>query len=104
MSLLNDLTCPSDVIPSRCIATLTKHTDQVWFVMFSNIKGELLATVCKDGTIAIWRIQWIDRNGLYRVLIKFKRLLKTKLEIISSVSWTNTTDNFIISAGKSTNH
>ena len=46
LSLLSNYACSSDVIPTKCIATLTKHTDQVWFVQFCNVSGELMASVC----------------------------------------------------------
>ena len=53
-----------DVIPQKCIATITKHKDQVWMVQFSSVVGDQLATVCKDGTVCIWKLKWLADSSV----------------------------------------
>ena len=69
-SLLSDHHCSTDVIPQKCIATITKHKDQVWLVQFSNVKGDKLASVCKDSTVCIWILKWQVDQGIQAVEIK----------------------------------
>lgn len=52
-SLLSNHQCRQDALPTKCIATLPRHKDQVWLVRFSR-KGDKFASLCKDGTICIW--------------------------------------------------
>ena len=63
-SLLTDHQCSTDVIPQQCIATLKAHKDQVWLVQFCNVMGDKLASVCKDGSLCIWSIRWLNKDGL----------------------------------------
>ena len=39
--------------PCETVHTFTDHSDEVWFLKFSN-DGKRLATGCKDGQIIIW--------------------------------------------------
>ena len=99
-SLLEDHYCSIDVIPQNCIATLKAHRDQVWLVQFSNVAGDKLASVCKDGTLCIWSVQWLNREGLQSVEVTCSVAIQTKIEIIQSLNWANTTDEFLVVAGK----
>ncbi len=40
-------------IPHTLTATLSKHTDEVWFLRFSH-SGRELATCAKDGRCIVW--------------------------------------------------
>eukprot|EP00871_Galdieria_phlegrea_P002778 jgi/Galph1/3500/GphlegSOOS_G2179.1 len=55
-SLLEDLEyCPSK-IPHLCYATLKGHSDEVWFVAFSN-SGKYLASLSKDRVVLVWDLE-----------------------------------------------
>jgi hypothetical protein len=60
-SLLEDHVCSKQMLPSKCIATLTKHKDEVWSVKFS-ITGKRLASMGKDNLIYIWQFTKIIEN------------------------------------------
>jgi len=81
-SLLSDHLCSMDVIPQNCIMSLKAHRDQVWLVQFSNVMGDQLASVCKDGTLCIWSVKWLNREGLQSVEVGCKLAIHTKLEIV----------------------
>jgi WD40 repeat protein len=93
-SLLSNHTCRLDALPSKCIATLSRHKDQVWIVKFSST-GEKIASLCKDGSICIWSLALTST-------IELKCLLEiiTKFSLILCINWTNTSDDFLVAAGK----
>ncbi|CAN6822026.1 unnamed protein product [Brassica oleracea] len=55
MSLCFDHCCWKSKIPSKAVQTLVGHTDEVWFLKFSN-NGKYLASSSKDNTAIIWEI------------------------------------------------
>ena len=56
ISLFKDHTCPRSSFPHTSITTIQEHTDEVWFLAFSN-SGDLLASASKDSTIIVWDIR-----------------------------------------------
>ena len=57
-SLLEDHICTKQMIPTKCIAVLSKHKDEVWCVKFS-MSGKKLASIGKDNIIYLWSLQQI---------------------------------------------
>lgn len=56
LSLLEDHKCDRhSMIPTKCLAVLHKHKDEVWQVKFSPC-GTRFATIGKDNLIFIWSI------------------------------------------------
>lgn len=45
----------TDCFPSKTIHVLKNHTDEVWYVAFSN-DGQYLASVSKDQTCVVWNM------------------------------------------------
>lgn len=43
------------MLPTKCIAVLRKHKDEVWNVKFSS-SGNKLASVSKDNIIYLWNM------------------------------------------------
>lgn len=41
------------MIPTKCIAVLNKHKDEVWQVKFSS-SGKKMASIGKDNMVCIW--------------------------------------------------
>ena len=93
-SLLSNHQCRQDVIPTKCIATFSRHKDQVWIVKFSKT-GEKLASLCKDGSICIWGLSYLTTFEL-RCLLE----ISTKFIQVVCINWTNTSDDFLVTAGK----
>lgn len=57
VSLLVDHVCrKEDVLPTRQVAVLDGHRDEVWHVQFSH-DGTKLATASKDGSACVWRLE-----------------------------------------------
>eukprot|EP00759_Apiculatamorpha_spiralis_P004453 PhF_6_TR12620/c1_g3_i3/m.19945 len=54
-SLLVDHTCTVDDLPKVCCATLTDHSDEVWYVAFSQ-DGKMLASCGKDTKAYVYNI------------------------------------------------
>jgi WD40 repeat protein len=44
------------MLPTKCIAVLKRHKDEVWNIKFSQ-SGNKLASVGKDNMILLWSIQ-----------------------------------------------
>ena len=58
--MLEDHKCTKHMLPTKCIATLSKHKDEVWSVKFSPT-GKRLVSMGKDNLIYIWQfIQLFD--------------------------------------------
>eukprot|EP01018_Ginkgo_biloba_P030190 Gb_04425 [translate_table: standard] len=55
LSLYTDHRCGQDQIPTTTVQILQSHTDEVWFLQFSN-NGKYLASASKDSTAIIWEI------------------------------------------------
>lgn len=54
--MLEDHRCEKRVsVPSRCIAVLKKHRDEVWMVKWAP-SGNRFATVGKDNVIFLWSL------------------------------------------------
>ncbi|GAB5587157.1 hypothetical protein Unana1_02057 [Umbelopsis nana] len=54
--LYSDHVCDkTDCFPSKTIHVLKNHTDEVWYVAFSN-DGQYLASVSKDQTCVVWNM------------------------------------------------
>lgn len=82
------------MIPTKCIAVLKKHKDEVWNVKFS-ASGNRLASVGKDHLIYIWSISKINNN----FKIKCTHEIKGHQKNILALNWTNTDDRWLITAG-----
>ncbi|XP_052185650.1 WD repeat-containing protein WDS homolog isoform X2 [Diospyros lotus] len=55
VSLYEDHGCGRDWFPTETIQILTGHSNEVWFVQFSN-NGEYLASSSRDCTAIIWKV------------------------------------------------
>jgi len=64
------------------------------------VAGDKLASVCKDGTMCIWSIKWLNRAGLQSVEVSCPVAIQTKIEIIQALNWANTSDEWLVVAGK----
>ena len=69
-------------------------------VQFSAFGGDQLATVCKDGTILIWKMRWVPESMVQTVDIRCHVQISTKHNSICSINWSNTSDKYIVTAGK----
>lgn len=91
------------MIPTKCIAVLTKHKDEVWSVKFSP-SGKKLASMGKDNIIFLWSfMQTLDNSKLqkscqYKYKIKCTHEIRGHSKQINSINWTNTDDRWLISA------
>ncbi|XP_037457228.1 WD repeat-containing protein 26 homolog [Triticum dicoccoides] len=59
LSLYIDHHCGRDQIPSQVLQVLCAHSDEVWFLQFSN-NGKYLASASNDKTAVIWKV---DEDG-----------------------------------------
>lgn len=82
------------MLPTKCIATLTRHRDEVWNVKFSP-SGNRLASVGKDNTLILWSLTKIGAK--YR--IKCTHEIKCHSKNVLALNWTNTDDRWVITAG-----
>ena len=64
------------------------------------MKGDKLASVCKDGTLCIWSVNWVNKEGLQSVEVKCAMAIQTKSQILQSLNWANTSDDYLVTAGK----
>lgn len=55
-SLYSDHKCDRNQFPLATVHVLKDHSDEVWFVQFSN-DGTKLATSSKDNTVIIWDLE-----------------------------------------------
>lgn len=55
-SLYSDHKCDRNQFPLATVQVLKDHSDEVWFVQFSN-DGTKLATSSKDNTVIIWDLE-----------------------------------------------
>lgn len=55
-SLYSDHKCDRNQFPLATVQVLKDHSDEVWFVQFSN-DGTRLATSSKDNTVIIWDLE-----------------------------------------------
>jgi len=55
-SLYTDHVCDRDDFPLDTVCELDKHTDEVWFIQFSN-DGTRLATASRDSLVVIYETQ-----------------------------------------------
>jgi WD40 repeat protein len=60
-SLLEDHHCSKQMLPTKCVAVLKRHKDEVWIIKFSN-SGHKLATIGKDNVIVIWQFTKINMS------------------------------------------
>ena len=82
------------MIPTKCIAVMKKHKDEVWNVKFSST-GNRLASVGKDQLLYIWSITKVNNEFKIRCTHEIKGHTKN----ILALNWTNTDDRWVITAG-----
>lgn len=75
-SLYSDHKCDRNQFPLATVQVLKYHSDEVWFVQFSN-DGTRLATSSKDNTVIIWDLEvsikqrggfcWHPHGGMLKI-------------------------------------
>jgi len=88
-SLLRDHTCRPPPLPTRCVARLDRHMDEVWFVAVSH-SGKYIASSSKDKTVILWDCTPPATFGIACVLIGHS-------EPCSCVSWSRD-DRYVLTA------
>eukprot|EP00347_Sterkiella_histriomuscorum_P006141 403353910 len=116
-SLLDDHICTKQMIPTKCIAVLKQHKDEVWTAIFSP-SGKKLATQGKDNLVYLWSFTQVTDNryvdavsgknqGLnngytqfsqkpYKYRIKCTHEIRAHNKCINSLTWTNTDDRWFV--------
>ncbi|OMO90532.1 hypothetical protein CCACVL1_07348 [Corchorus capsularis] len=79
VSVYEDHCCGRDQIPTETVQILTDHSNEVWFVQFSNY-GEYLASSSSDCTAIIWKVM---ENGK----LKKEHTLRSHQNPVSFVAW-----------------
>ncbi|KAK1326578.1 Protein SPA1-RELATED 3 [Acorus calamus] len=76
LSLYSDHQCGKDQIPSHTLQVLQAHSDEVWFLKFSN-NGKYLASASNDKTAIIWEVSESREVSLKHRLIGHERSILT---------------------------
>ncbi|KAE8673103.1 putative nucleotide binding protein [Hibiscus syriacus] len=79
VSLYEDHCCGRDQIPTETVQILTAHSNEVWFIQFSN-NGEYLASSSSDCTAIIWKVRDNDK-------LTMKHTLRSHQNPVSFVAW-----------------
>ncbi|EER91507.1 WD repeat-containing protein 26 [Sorghum bicolor] len=90
ITLFEDHRCHEEHIPSQCAQILCGHSNEVWFVRFSN-NGNYLASSSSDCTAIIWKVEKDD------TLTK-KHCLEGHQKPISFVAW-SPNDRMLLTCG-----
>ncbi|OAY64627.1 WD repeat-containing protein 26 [Ananas comosus] len=90
VTLFEDHKCGEEKIPSNCSQILCDHTDEVWFVQFSN-NGKFLASSSSDCTAIIWTVEEDDT-------ISRTHCLRGHTKPISLVAW-SPNDKMLLTCG-----
>ncbi|XP_020099483.1 WD repeat-containing protein 26-like isoform X2 [Ananas comosus] len=90
LSLYADHRCRKDQIPSQTTQVLEGHTDEVWFVRFSN-SGRYLASSSSDKSAIIWEVNEDGKLWL-------KHTLCGHLKPVVTASW-NPDDTQLLTCG-----
>jgi WD40 repeat protein len=61
VTLYEDHVCPRKEFPLQCVCVLKQHSDEVWFVKFSN-DGSRLASASKDKTVILWDVAVLNHS------------------------------------------
>ncbi|TYI70598.1 hypothetical protein E1A91_D08G232800v1 [Gossypium mustelinum] len=77
--LYEDHCCGRDQIPTETVQILTEHSNEVWFIQFSN-NGEYLASSSSDCTAIIWKVMDNDK-------LTMKHVLRSHQNPVSFVAW-----------------
>ncbi|XP_022758560.1 WD repeat-containing protein 26 isoform X2 [Durio zibethinus] len=92
VSLYGDHCCGRDQIPTETVQILTEHSNEVWFVQFSN-NGDYLASSSSDCTAIIWEV--MDNGKLM-----MKHTLRSHQKPVSFVAW-SPDDTMLLTCGNS---
>ena len=68
-------------------------------MQFSNVLGDKLASICKDGSLCIWEVKWQNVQGLQSVQVRCLHAIQTK-NTLTQLNWSNTTDDWFVTSGK----
>nr|CAD1823202.1 unnamed protein product [Ananas comosus var. bracteatus] len=90
LSLYADHRCRKDQIPSQTTQVLEGHTDEVWFVRFSN-SGRYLASSSSDKSAIIWEVNEDGKLWL-------KHTLRGHMKPVVMASW-NPDDTQLLTCG-----
>ncbi|XP_059628575.1 WD repeat-containing protein WDS homolog [Cornus florida] len=90
ISLLEDHCCCRDQFPTETVQVLQGHSDEVWFVKFSN-NGKYLASSSKDCRAMIWKV--IEDH------LELMHTLKGHEKPVSFVSW-SPSDSMLLTCGQ----
>lgn len=68
------------MFPTETRQVLSEHSDEVWFLRFSN-NGKYLATGSKDTNVILWKVEVIDKTIIiiFLLLVKYKYIWKKQL-------------------------
>ncbi|CAG8595998.1 14646_t:CDS:10 [Acaulospora morrowiae] len=88
ISLYSDHVCDRSQFPTVTTHTFLQHTDEVWYVAFSN-NGKFLASASRDKTAIIWSIE--TKNSVH--------VLNKHTDYVSFLSW-SPDDTKILTCGQ----
>jgi len=83
VSLYTNHHCGSEQLPTKCIAILEAHKDEVWYVRFSN-NGRYVASASKDSTVIIWDTSLLDD---LKVMKERRRTLNGHVGGVTFIAW-----------------
>jgi WD40 repeat protein len=67
----------------------------VWIVKFSRT-GEKLASLCKDGSLCVWKLAHKALTFEVTCLLE----ISTKLAQVVCINWSQASDDYLLTAGK----
>lgn len=100
------------MLPTKCIAVLTKHRDEVWSIQFSP-SGKRMASMGKDNLVYLWIFtkqydmhnqskhsnkSSVYHDSPYKYRIKCTHEIKAHNKQINSLNWSNLDDRWLITA------
>ena len=95
-SLLSDHICPQSLLPTKCLLTLRKHKDQVFFCKF-NEQGDKILTVCRNGHMLVWHLI-PKKQDHFKIQLAYE--IKEHQKLVTCVAWAPNGDWIASSSSK----